>query len=233
MTAHENHEKFDPTTWHVAARHLQGTVRFRNLMRSIAFGCLALVGAGANAALEMNLQAHPGSTRVTVTFSGSSAVSLPAPDVPLLNIGWQFRPEGFDPFPSALSSSNSGVQVFDDGFGSFKNSATGELTGIYGVWLQDAANSAVGGQERFGVLTTGPMALVPGDSYEWEGSGSFDLSATGLTFDALRTGSTGSVCHAGLCGQLTISSLPEIPSSVLLLAGLVPALWIGRRRRAA
>jgi hypothetical protein len=230
MTAHE---KFDSMKLPLAARPLQGTNRVRNLLRSTVFGCLAIVAGAADAALDMRLQADPGSTHVTVTFSGSSAVSATESGLPLLNVGWQFQPQDFDPFPSVLGASSSGVQLFDEGFGVLRSSATGELIGIYGVWLQDASNSPTIGNERFGVLTTGPMALVAGDFYEWEGSGSFDLASTGLTFGALRAGTTGSVCQAGLCGQLTIAPVPEASTSALLIAGLAPLLWIGRRRRAA
>ena len=203
----------------------------RQLVRSIAFGCLAVVAGAAHATLDMTLQAHPGSTRVTVNFSGSSVVAPSESSVQLLNVGWQFQPQDFDPFPTSFGGPDAGVRLFDDGFGLLRNSATGELIGIYGVWLQDASNSPVAGQERFGVLTTGPLALAPGSAYEWEGSGSFDLASIGLSFDALHTGTTGSVCQAGLCGQLTISALPELHSGALLLAGLAPLLWIGRRRR--
>lgn len=206
--------------------------RPRSLLRSLAFACLAVSAGAADAQLNMTLEGHAGASTMTVTFSGTAEALPSAPDVPLLNIGWQFAPEGFDPFPAEISSSSSGMVSFSDGFGWIRNEATGELTGIYGIWLQDSTNSSVPGMERYGVLTTGPVSLTPGDSYEWGGGGTIDLSWAGLTFDALRTGSTGSVCHTGLCSELTVLELPEIPSSALLLTGFALLPWIARSRRA-
>jgi hypothetical protein len=196
---------------------------------AIVFSSLIAV-APAHAALDMTVEGQGSSSILQIHFTGSALASLSG-STNLSNIGWDFSPLTFDPFPAGITGGDRGFFRATAGDAWLRNLSTGRATQLIGVWFQDSSNSPEPGMERFGALTVGTYQAVDGDHFEWYGTLTVDLSPKGLTFGDLSPGSTGRLAGGivGIPASLTVSAVPEPASAGLMLLG--GACLVAMRRR--
>jgi hypothetical protein len=166
----------------------------------------------ASAQMVMELSGSPGSPIVSYSLSGSAT-----------NVTYDGTYTGFifdnttGPyhFPAAISSTGYGVFDFT-GTVTLTDETEDRSIGVDALVLQ---SKYLFGAERFGVDTTDLVDMNAGEIFTWSGSGTIDLSSTGLTFSDLTGGSVGGLQN-DMPGFLIVdaSAVPE--PSTLALAGL-------------
>jgi hypothetical protein len=216
-------------------KHLSCSMR-RQTAQFICAAVLILLLPSAQATLTMTLSGTPGSSIIEVSFSGSATVGSTVP-VLVSDFGWSFDPSSFDPFPPIIN--NNGFN-FTSGTAQFIDISQNEDYQIDGVWLQGSSNPVSPGNDRFGMLDDTAINFTAGDTYDWSGAATIDLSSLGLTFDSLNVGDTGPIVGldpptAGVLeGQLIVAPAPE-PSVHLFLCAVAFSmiLWQAVSRREA
>ena len=174
----------------------------------------------------MELRGTPNSSIVAFTLEGSGVASGSF-TVPINGVGFQIN-DDFDPFPA----SDIGTFTITSGSATWANITTGTVSQASQVLLQDS--SFLGLSDRFGIASFSEnYTLSEGDVFEWQGTGTFDLSQRGLSFEDLIPGDGVGVFNlpglpGALDGRITIVSIPE-PSAVVVVAGC--ALLLLRRHR--
>jgi len=185
--------------------------------------------SAASADMILTLSGDNDSSTVGWSLSGSDTWS--AADLNFRGLVFDIT-DGSDPFPAEILNDDPiGRFNITGGSGNVTNETSGIVANVLRVTLQE---SSLFGVARFGVgFDEIFFGVTSGDVFSWSGSGTFDLSAVGLSFGDFQSGVyDGFADYGGLNGRLVIESSAVVaePGTLAILGIGLFALAFARRR---